>query len=696
MAMPARRTLYLLRRDGIVILRHPAREAEVGRSAPAQSPWHAMVANGGGAYHAAALFDDTRVIASVHVLPDLPFVIEASVTEADTLSERYQQRLLVVLGCFSAILSAIGLLRLFASQYRRLKRSERALAAKNQELDTAHRQLETTLANLSQGVSLYDDNYRLLVFNQQFCELYKLSDKVVRPGMSLAEIAELRISSGCYTRQSADTFLASAEAGTDAGKPWTMNVELADGRIICNHIQPLPDRGWVITHEDITERQQAAAKIAFLARHDPLTGLANRSMFQERLEQALALAGRGKGFALLCLDLDRFKAVNDTLGHPVGDALLRAVADRLRDSVRESDTVARLGGDEFAILLLDATELAETTAVAHRIAQVISDPFDLDGHQVSVGTSIGIAVAPRDGAHPAQLMQHADLALYRSKQERRGSWRYFEPAMDEVATARRVLEADLRSATLLQQLELQYQPLVCSRTRTVTGFEALLRWHHPDRGLVAPGEFISVAEEIGLIPEIGAWVLQQACAEAATWPDHLRVAVNLSARQFRGQALVGAVTDALQRSGLPARRLELEITESVPLQDDQATLSLLQTLHAFGTRIALDDFCTGYSSLSYLRSFPFDRIKIDRSFVSDLLIRDTSCSIVRGLIGLAASLRMHVTAEGVETERQYAFLADAGCTEIQGFLVSPPVAAREVPRLISLLSARLRFAAAAG
>jgi diguanylate cyclase (GGDEF)-like protein len=699
-AMPAHRSVYLVRQDGVILVRFPPRDNEIGKKIPDQSPWYAAVAQAGGTYRAAGYFDRTPVIAAVRPLRNLPVVVEASVTEADTLSEWHQQRLWVVVAGVSAVVCVILLLRLFAAQYQRVAASEQSLAAKNAELDTAHRQLDATLSNLSHGVCFFNENKELIVYNRLYYELYDLPAEAIRPGMSLADIAELRIAAGSSAHRTVAEYLAFSDALVRDGTPQDTTIVLRNGRTLAIRAQPMPGRGWVSTHEDITERRAAEVKVAFLARHDVLTGLANRVLFHDRLEQALAMTERGKGFAVLCLDLDRFKAVNDTLGHPIGDALLCAVANRLRSAVRETDTVARLGGDEFAILQLSVSDAAETTVVARRIVEAINEVFELDGHKVNIGTSIGIAMAPGDSTDPGQLMKCADLALYRSKQEGRGTWRFFEPAMDALARERRALEADLRLALRLGQLELHYQPMVCSRQRTVTGFEALLRWHHPTRGTVAPADFISVAEEIGLIAEIGAWVLHQACAAAAAWPDHLRVAVNLSTRQFRGQTLVSTVADAMRTSGLSPRRLELEITESLALQTDQATLATLHDLQALGPRIALDDFGTGYSSLSYLRSFPFDTIKVDRCFVGDLQTSDKSVSIIRGIIGLAANLHMKVVAEGVETEEQFEFLSSAGCTEIQGYLFSRPVPGRDVPGLIECLSgantsAREVFGAAA-
>jgi diguanylate cyclase (GGDEF)-like protein len=692
LAMPVHRSVYLVRRDGVILVRYPERDGEIGKKIPDRSPWYATLAVANGTYHAAGFFEPGELIAAARPLRGLPFVVEASVSDADALSDWYRQRIWVGLGTVSAVVCALSLLRLFAGQYGRLAASQRALTTKNAELDNAHRQLNATLASLIQGVCFFDSDYNLLVCNKRYEKIYGLPDGALQRGMPLREIALLRIAAGNFVPGTVEEYLATIHEIIRRGGTDDTVWELTDGRTIAGHIEVLPGRGYVVTAEDITERRQAEGKIAFLARHDVLTGLANRTLFHEQIGQALVQAARGKGFALHCLDLDRFKAVNDTCGHPVGDSLLRAVADRLRDAVRDGDCIARLGGDEFAILQFDVTEVPEVTVLARRIVASLSEPFDLDGNHVSVGTSIGIAMAPGDSSDAGHLMKDADLALYCSKQEGRGTWRFFDAAMHATATARSELESDLRCVLERGQLELHYQPLVCSLDRSLTGFEALLRWHHPTRGLVLPGEFVSVAEEIGLIAEIGNWVLRQACAEAATWPDHLRVAVNLSTRQFRGQALVGIVTDAIRASGLAPARLELEITESVPLQQDQATLSILHDLHALGARIALDDFGTGYSSLSYLRSFPFDTIKIDRSFVSDLKKMDESAGIIRGIITLAGNLSMNVTAEGVETEGQFKLLRDAGCNEIQGYLISKPLPA---PAILEFIARRVAEEASA-
>ena len=380
----------------------------------------------------------------------------------------------------------------------------------------------------------------------------------------------------------------------------------------------MADGGWVATHEDITERRRAEKQIAHMARHDALTDLPNRVLLRERLAEALAGVRRGSKLAVLYLDLDHFKGVNDTLGHPIGDELLKMVAGRLRHCVRDTDTVARVGGDEFAIIQTGIERPLDTAILARRIGEAVRAPYDLAGHAVVVDTSIGIAIAPNDGTEPDELLKNADMALYRAKADGRGTYRFFEPEMDSRMKARRALELALRNALATGEFELHYQPLVNLDDRRITGCEALLRWNHPERGMISPAEFIPVAEEIGLIVPLGEWVLRKACADAARWPDDIKVAVNLSPIQVTNQNLVPVVVSALAAAGLPASRLELEITESVLMQNTEATLATLHRLRELGVRISMDDFGTGYSSLSYLRSFPFDKIKIDRSFISGL------------------------------------------------------------------------------
>jgi diguanylate cyclase (GGDEF)-like protein/PAS domain S-box-containing protein len=436
---------------------------------------------------------------------------------------------------------------------------------------------------------------------------------------------------------------------------------------------------------DVTERREVEQRLAHAAHHDSLTNLPNRTLFRLRLDEALARARRGIGFALLCLDLDRFKEVNDTLGHPIGDRLLVAAADRLKAELRETDTLARLGGDEFAIIQSFLLQPEEAAALARRLIESLSRPFIIDEQHVIVGVSIGIALAPQDSGDSESLLSAADMALYRAKSDGRGMWRYFEQAMNQRMQERRELELDLRRALSDDQLELFYQPIVDVASRRVKSFEALLRWRHPQRGLLSPDLFIPLAEEIGLIAPLGEWVLRQACADAVRWPEEIGVAVNFSPVQFQSRSLVKQIASALRKSGLLPRRFEVEITESVLIKDKDATLATLGAIKALGVRIAMDDFGTGYSSLSYLQIFPFDKVKIDRSFTCNLDQSRKSNAIVKAVVSLCDGLDMAVLAEGVETEAQLEALRREGCSQAQGFLFSRPVAARELPALLQKL-----------
>ncbi len=438
----------------------------------------------------------------------------------------------------------------------------------------------------------------------------------------------------------------------------------------------------VMAIRDITERRQSEERIHRLAYHDVLTDLPNRRLFREHLQLALARGRRGGSLAVLYLDLDRFKHVNDTLGHPFGDALLRAVTARLQGCVRASDVVGRLGGDEFAILQENAAQPENATALSRRLVESIAEPFEIDGHRVIIGVSVGIALAEDAGADADELIKCADLALYRAKADGRGTYRFYEAEMDARMQARHRLELDLRTALASGQFRVVYQPLVKVETHAVCGFEALLRWEHPERGLVSPVQFIPLAEEIGLIDDIGEWILRRACWDAARWPGQVGVAVNLSPVQFRSGDLVDRVQKALADAGLPASRLELEVTESLLLGDEPAVLATLHALRRLGIRIAMDDFGTGYSSLSYLRRFPFDKLKIDQSFVRGIADSGDCSAIIRAVADLGRSLGMTVNAEGVETESELAALRAESLDEVQGYLFSEPIPDAEVAPLI--------------
>ena len=552
------------------------------------------------------------------------------------------------------------------------------------EIRTQYERLDAAINNMPSGLCMFDADHKLIICNKPYAELYDIAPEYTVPGTSLRTILERRFQNTDQTG-SCEEFVLSRLEAVSSRKPWYAVNELRGGKVVAVTHRALSDGGSIATHEDITERRAAEAKIAFLAHHDPLTSLPNRVSFRNAMDDALQGVARGGTLAVLCLDLDHFKPVNDTLGHPVGDALLQAVADRIRACIRPMDTVARLGGDEFAIVQTDSDQPVGATALAARLIKEIGAPYNVLGHQIVIGASIGISVAPDDGADADQLLKSADMALYRAKEDGRGTYRFFEAAMDAKMQLRRKLELDLRKAVALGEFELFYQPSVDLKADKIVGLEALIRWRHPERGLVSPMEFVPLAEEIGLIIQIGAWVLKEACREALHWPDEIRVAVNLSPVQIKGGTVVLDVISALAASGLPASRLELEITETVLLQDTDATIATLRELRELGVSISMDDFGTGYSSLGYLQKFPFDKIKIDKSFIQHMSDRPDSTAIVRAVTGLGGSLGMAITAEGVETEEQLQHLRDEGCTEVQGYLISAPRPAKELAALFKRL-----------
>jgi diguanylate cyclase (GGDEF)-like protein len=555
------------------------------------------------------------------------------------------------------------------------------LIARKKEAEDAGRQLDIALNNMTHGLCMFDVEQRLIICNERFMRMYNLPPQLSQRGTSLHQIQGHRIGAGTYAITNPEQFAAEHTTTMDQ-EAAAFTHELMDGRVIAVSQQPMPSGGWVAVHEDVTERRRSEAKIAHLARHDALTNLPNRVLFRESLEQAISVLERGQSFAVICLDLDQFKEVNDTLGHPVGDELLKSVARRLRGCLRDTDIVARLGGDEFAVIQKTVQRPEDSNKLATKLVEVISEPYDLSGKHVVIGASIGIALAPGDGSDPDQLLKNADMALYLAKKEGRGTHRFFEPEMDARLQARRGMEIDLRAAIVNGQFRLLYQPIVQVETKQITSFEALIRWNHPQRGQISPGEFIPLAEETGLILQIGEWVLRTACSQAAKWPDSVNVAVNLSPTQFKSRMLVQTVINALAGAGLSPGRLELEITESALLQNDSGTLGTLHQLRGLGIRVSMDDFGTGYSSLSYLRSFPFDKIKIDGSFVRDMPQREDCKAIVRAVASLARSLNVPTVAEGVETQEQFDMARAEGCNECQGFLLGRPMPESEVEKLL--------------
>ncbi|WP_436642806.1 putative bifunctional diguanylate cyclase/phosphodiesterase [Microbaculum sp. FT89] len=567
-----------------------------------------------------------------------------------------------------------------------------ALRATNARLAEQNRLFETAIDNISQGICMFDDDRRLIVCNRRYAEMYGLPEALMRPGTPLETILDHRIATGRYAGADPTEFARNRLKMVEADTRSQMLDELRDGSIYLIAHARMPGGGSVAIHEDITERKRAEAKIAHMARHDALTGLPNRLFLRDKMEEGLARVRDGDGFAVLCLDLDNFKTVNDSLGHPAGDALLQAVTRRLQVCVRETDTVARLGGDEFAILQPGPSAPERAATLARRIIEVLSAAFTIEGQQVVVGTSIGIALAPQDGAEPDLLLKNADLALYRAKDDGRRTYRFFEPEMDVHQQSRRALEIDLRQALVTGEFELFYQPIVGLSSGQIVGLEALLRWCHPERGLLSPGEFVPMCEETGLIVPLGDWVLRTACCEVARMSDDISVAVNLSPVQFKAPGIVSSVMQALSQARLDPGRLEVEITESVLLLESEDTLAALHRLRDLGVRISMDDFGTGYSSLSYLRRFPFDRIKIDRSFIADLETKDDCRAIIRAVASLGSDLGIDTTAEGVETESQLKTLRAEGLTEVQGYLFSPPVPRDEIVEVLARAKAAVSAA----
>lgn len=560
--------------------------------------------------------------------------------------------------------------------------------SEKEQLARVNQWFEVALNNMARGLSMFDAGQRLIVCNKLYREIYDLPEELTRPGTALADIVRYHVKQETGQDSPEDhelqrKWIAQHVAELVRGKTFSHTQHLSGGRTILVTNQPLSDGSWVDLQEDITERRQAEEKIAWLARHDALTEVPNRFHFHEQLETALQNLRPGEGLAVHWIDLDHFKDVNDDFGHPVGDALLKGIGARLHETVRRPDFVGRLGGDEFAIVQSAVTCKEQAIAFADRMLRTLSAPHQLMGHAVSAAASIGIALAPEQGRTADELMKNADIALYHAKSKGRGTYVLFDPDYSYEKQSRRRLEADLRVALQEQQLELYYQPIRDVKTKEVKWCEALMRWHHPQLGLVPPGDFIPLAEETGLIVAMGEWALRQACTDALTWPDHVGVTVNLSASQFCGGDLYRAVEAALDLSGLAPERLELEITESVLLRDDAGTLATLHRLRNKGVRIALDDFGTAFASLSYLRSFPFDTIKIDRSFVRDLPERADSAAIIEAVASLARKLDMRSVAEGIETSAQLAAVTSSGCDEVQGYLFSRPVPASEIRKVLN-------------
>ena len=794
--------ISMFHRDGTMLARHPHADSMIGQNFKT-APLISKVLSQGGrqTLRVQSPVDNQDRLGSAAELSEFPIVVVATTTVSAALADwRAQTKFLITGAVLSALAIAFILFLIVRQMNRQNQDSQRRLEAEKQRLDTA-------LNNMTQGLVLYDASGHIVICNQRYIDMYKLSTEVVKPGCHFYDLIRHRKATGSFDGD-VDAFCSNIERNVARGEV-THSILQSAGRSVLIVNKPLAQGGWVATIEDITERQnleqerdrnyaflhqiidhipsqitvkdardrryllvnrvaeaqfglsraaivgktaldlfpRAAAdkiaadddkalqsadglfldehpwespglghrfvtskrigiqdqtgdgryivnvvddvterrraneKIAHLAHYDALTDLPNRVLFRDQIERELQNTSRGEQFALLYIDIDEFKGINDSLGHHVGDELLKTVAARIRSCIGDTDLIARLGGDEFAVIQTAVGNITDVVEFVTRIHDAIRQPYQCLGHQLSTDASIGIALAPQDGTDLDQLIKNADLAMYAAKADGRRTHRFFEPAMDASAKARLTMEQDLRQALADGGFEIHYQPLVDLRHNEVTGCEALLRWRHPERGMISPAEFIPVAEDTGLINELGEWVLRTACAEAASWPDHIRIAVNVSPVQLKCQTLALKIIGALAASGLPASRLEIEITEAVLIRDDEAALTILHQLRTIGVRIALDDFGTGYSSLSYLKRFPFDKIKIDRCFIGDIAEIDGSSAIVQAVVNIAAARNMTTTAEGVETVEQQELLRTLGCTEMQGYLFSAAKPGPEVRKL---------------
>jgi len=651
-------SFLLLHRDGTIILSYPDPKSRMYDKMPASSPWHQLILQGGGQYQSPGYLDGTPRLVAVHPLRDYPLVVNIGVTEAAALATWRAHAITLAAGTLVLMFCLVFLLKALSRQFHRLATSEATV--------------DTALNNMSQGLVMFDRSARLIVSNQRYLEMYGLSPEIVRPGCTLLEMFEHRRATDHIFSESAKQYMKELLATVSQGKTLSKITNLSDGRIISVVSRPMGGGGWVAVHEDVTEQKHAEQCIARLAHYDTLTDLPNRATFEATMNATLdRAAATGDQFAILSIDLDRFKEANDACGHLVGDALLREVARRLQ-AVAAGALIARIGGDEFAAIVADGEQPATAAALAERLLAAFVDDFEVEGQRLKLGVSIGAAVYPTDGTDTKTLMVNADAALYRAKAEFRGMALFFDPEMGARLCERHTLQEDLRSAIDRGELLLHYQPQK-KMSGEIIGFEALVRWQCPKRGTVGPGTFIPVAEESSLIIPIGEWVLRQACREAASWPQPLTIAVNISPIQFRLGDLPKLVHSILLETGLAPRRLELKITESVMISDFSRAVSILRRLKSLGVKIAMDDFGTGYSSLSYLQSFPCDKIKIDRDFICDLESNYHSKTIVRAVIGLGRSLELTILAEGVENEAQHGFLVQEGCDEVQGYLIGRPL-----------------------
>jgi diguanylate cyclase (GGDEF)-like protein len=668
-------SIALFRRDGVLLARHPHVDPSIGQSYGASEVFEKVLAGSDhGISRKISVIDQKERLIAAESLAHYPVVITTSRSLTAILAN-WRSQAEYLIGLTAVLVLVIG-------------GTGVALVGRFRELERLNTQFDVALNNMTHGLCMYDRDMRLIVCNTRYAEMNRMAPELTRPGTTLLQIAESRVEETLSPED-----VALMVRSQDVSRSYTR--ELADGRTIAVSLRSLADGGFVAVHEDISERKRSEARIAHMAHHDPLTGLPNRSAFAEALNAFLERATQENGrFAVLCIDLDRFKEVNDVFGHAVGDDLLREVARRLK-AAAGSAFLARLGGDEFVVISTEEPQPAATEALAERLQAALTDDIVVGEQTLRTDLSLGVAIFPADGDAAAQILANADAALYRAKADGRRGIRFFDATMDQRLRDCRALQQDLRSAANRGEIVIHYQPQA-RIDGSVVGFEALVRWQHPIRGMIPPAAFISVAEESGLIIPLGEWILREACREAASWPKPLTIAVNLSPVQFRHGDLAATVHSILLETGLSPRRLELEITEGVLIGDFSRARSILGHLKNLGVRIAMDDFGTGYSSLSYLQTFPFDKIKIDRSFISNVQINPQSAAIIRAVIGLGRGLALPIIAEGVESQAEFDFLSAEVCDEVQGYFVGRPAPIELYAELVGHERMSDRRAAASG
>jgi diguanylate cyclase (GGDEF)-like protein len=666
------KSFALRRRDGVLLVGYPDSSGADTSALPYASPWFQLLKEGGGAYEGADLPGRANDLVAVHPIDDAPLIVDVDQSLDSVLAPWRVRAAEISLGAVLALLCAGALARAAYRHFQRLLRSEASLVEKSFDLAMLNARFLAVLNNLPHGVALFDSERRVTIANRRYGEMYDLSPEDVKPGVTLDDILAKRVAKGIYV-ENAQNYVEARLKDIQGPLPSHSLDRLSNGKVFATNRRPLAEGGWLTVHEDVTARKRAEDRIEQMAWRDQLTGVANRARLMQEMTSLLeADGGAGSKPALILLDLDDFKGVNDTHGHPFGDALLKAVAERLTEAAGDCAIVARIGGDEFALLQENCESDEASAELAERVLAAIRQPFTIDDFMLTIRPSLGVARSPRDGHDLETLFKAADLALYAAKSGGRDRVGFYEPKLEIEMRDARALKVDLHEAIALGQLDLHFQPIVDTRTRRIVKMEALVRWRHPARGMVPPDVFIPLAEENGMIHELGGFVLLAACNAAMRWPPEIGVSVNLSPAQIARGDVIAVVHQALEDSGLPAHRLTLEITETALMENLETGNAILQAIRAMGARIALDDFGTGYSSLSYLQTFALDEIKIDRAFVAAMETQDRTREIVALIAAIARNLGAVTVAEGIETQKQLDLVVAAGCNAAQGYFFNRP------------------------